>query len=125
MFVSGDPETKPFTARVSIWLPLAQQMNWSWKHWDCHGKWVREICIFGIGDLPWLQRRPELFANKFHSSFEWLAYDCMEQLIFNRTVAGDRLTFDTSYYENLPFVSQKNLVINQYEAFKMNKQLGR
>ena len=48
---------------------------------------MREICIFGVGDLPWLYQRPELFVNKFYADeLEPLAYDCMEELIYNRTV---------------------------------------
>ena len=120
---SGDPETKPFTARASIWLPIAYQAQWSWTEWECQGRWVRHICIFGVGDLPWLYRRPELFVNKFYaSSHEPLAYDCMEELVYNRTVmqaaAHARLeptylarfessTFDPTYYLKLPFVAGK------------------
>ena len=76
---SGDVETKVFTTRASIWIPTAYQVNWSWKSWPCHGKWVRGICIFGVGDLPWLHNRPELYANKLYADFQWLTYDCMEQ----------------------------------------------
>lgn len=120
--IIGDPETKPFTARASIWLPIAYQAQWSWTEWECQGRWVREICIFGVGDLPWLYRRPELFVNKFYAAHEPLAYDCMEELIYNRTVmqAADHArleptylsrfessTFDPTYYLKLPFVSSK------------------
>jgi hypothetical protein len=106
----GDAETKPFISRASIWLSLALQAKGSWDHWDCQGKWVRTICIFGVGDLPWLQQRPELFANKFHATFEWLAYDCMEQYIFNKSIAGEAIPFDSSYYSRLPFVVNPQLV---------------
>ena len=108
---AGNPETKTFTARATIWAPIANQINWSWKNWDCQGKWVRAICIFGVGDLPWLAQRPELFANKFFQDFEWLAFDCMEELIHNRTIASSRLTFDPTYYENLPFVKYKDTLV--------------
>ena len=110
-FCTGDPETKTFTARGTVWTSISQQVNWSWKHWDCHGKWVRNICIFGVGDLPWLRDRPELFANKFHSDFEDIVYDCMEDIIFNRTLDGRNRQFDLSYYERLPFVRDKELII--------------
>jgi len=120
---TGDPETKPFTARASVWLPISHQAQWSWTEWTCHGQWVRGICIFGVGDLPWLYRRPELFINKFYVSQESLAYDCMEELIYNRTVMEaayhsglyptylslfESSTFDPTYYLNLPFVSHKS-----------------
>ena len=132
---AGDPETKAFTARASIWLPISYQAEWSWKHWSCQGRWVREICIFGVGDLPWLYRRPELFVNKFHADDgEPLAYDCLEELIYNRTVmqAADHAhldptylaqyessTFDPTYYLKLPFVSDKStLVVSLREALR-------
>ena len=107
----GDPETKTFTARATIWLPIANQVNWSWKPWNCRGKWVREICIFGIGDMPWLYDRPELFANKFHQDFEYVTYDCMEQLIFNRTVEDSIHNFNPTYYLNMSIVSQPELIV--------------
>jgi len=131
---SGDPETKPFTARASIWLPIAYQAQWSWSEWACQGQWVREICIFGVGDLPWLYRRPELFVNKFYASRESIAYDCMEELVYNRTVmeaarhAGLEPTylarfespaFDPTYYLKLPFVANKSgLVVSLYETLR-------
>lgn len=121
--ILGDPETKTFTARATIWSPIADQLDWSWSPWSCRGQWVREICIFGVGDLPWLYRRPELFVNKFYADFEPLAYDCMEELIHNRTLSpfqGGHVTsstpnddekFDPSYYIRLPFVYNKTSTI--------------
>jgi hypothetical protein len=132
---TGDPETKTFTARATIWLPIADQVDWSWSPWSCRGQWVREICIFGVGDLPWLYRRPELFVNKFYADFEPLAYDCMEELIYNRTVRphlkphhsdasggydsstvgelfnGIDEAFDPTYYLRLPFVINKTSTV--------------
>lgn len=107
----GDPESKLFTARGTIWTSLSKQVDWSWSHWPCQGKWVREICIFGVGDLPWLGHRPELFVNKFHSGYEGVGYDCMEELIFNRTVYPDRYRLDLSYYEQLAFVANKSTLV--------------
>ena len=92
-----DPVRKPFLARYK---------NWGGP---CSGKRVRSICIFGIGDLPKLRHRPELFANKFYSDFEHFTMDCMEELIYNRTRDEfiGTLKFDNSYYRNLSFVKNK------------------
>ena len=115
---------KALTARATIWEPRSHEINWSWKHWECQGKWVRSICIFGVGDLPWLYQRPELFANKFHDSFEWLAYDCLEELIFNRTL--DRgAPFNATYYQNLPFVKHKEQVVSIEDAAKGSTEVWR
>jgi len=110
---------KPFTARATIWNSLADQATWSWEHWDCQGKWVREICIFGIGDLPWLSRRPELFINKLYTDFEWLTYDCLEERVFNRTIGeGAVLPLDMTYYLRLPFVINRSLVTTVNETIQ-------
>ena len=64
------------------------------------------ICVHGIGDLPQLASRPELFTNKFYLDYHQLALDCMEELVLNRTrdeVLGRR-RFDTSFYQKLDFV---------------------
>ena len=64
------------------------------------------VCIWSVGDLPLLRTRPELFTNKFYLDYEPLAYDCMEELHYNRTreeVLGVR-QFSTLYYQQLGFV---------------------
>ena len=64
------------------------------------------VCVFGVGDLPLLGKRPEMFANKFYPDYNPLAYDCMEELHFNKTrneVLG-RAHFDDSLYRQLEFV---------------------
>ncbi|XP_067674440.1 beta-1,3-galactosyl-O-glycosyl-glycoprotein beta-1,6-N-acetylglucosaminyltransferase-like [Haliotis asinina] len=102
----GDPETdrliKPFLARFKNWgnEPF---------DWPCEGQRVRLICIFGIGDLPLLRSRPELFTNKFYWDYQPYALDCMEELHYNRTrdeYLGLR-HFDDSYYKTLSFVKNK------------------
>ena len=82
------------------------------KHWvmynygnrTCGGSVARGICIYGVGDAPWLATRRELFANKFHLLREYLAYDCLEERHRNRTMLRDRVAFDGDFYRNLPTV---------------------
>ena len=94
----GDPE--PELDKPS----LARFKNWGAKR--CFGKRVRGVCVLGIGDLHYLFQGPELFANKFHADFEPLAFDCLEELIFNRTALAPKLqhTFDVGRWSKLPFV---------------------
>ena len=68
--------------------------------------WVRQICIFGIRDLPLLASRPELFANKFYFDFQPLTLDCMEELHYNRTrdEIDGKLRLDLGFYRDLDFV---------------------
>ena len=100
---AGPPETddnnNPFLARFK---------NWE-DDWPCKGKYVRGICVFGVGDLPFLATREELFANKFHQNFQPAVIDCLEELLNNRTIeeAVGTLVFDVSYYKTRDFVSNK------------------
>ena len=86
-------------ARYKRWLP--DQVN---NH--CNGKYVRRICIPGVADLPVLGVRPELFLNKLYWDYNHYVLDCLEELIYNRTVDGfyDKWNVITSGYENLYFV---------------------
>lgn len=100
----GDLETdygvqKPFLSRFKNWETSPNSL-------PCNGKYVRTICIFGVGDLPLLARRPEFFANKFHLDYQRESLLCMDELIFNRTRDEyyQRLHFDTEYYKNLKHI---------------------
>ena len=103
--IPGDPETdqtgiKPFLTRFVNWV---SGMN----NWPCHGKRVRSVCIFGVGDLPLLSTRRELFANKFYLDYERFALDCIEKLHFNRTRDEYLGKSSFEYYEELGFVKNK------------------
>uniref|UniRef100_K1RB74 Beta-1,3-galactosyl-O-glycosyl-glycoprotein beta-1,6-N-acetylglucosaminyltransferase 4 n=1 Tax=Magallana gigas TaxID=29159 RepID=K1RB74_MAGGI len=65
-----------------------------------------KVCVFGVGDLSLLARRPEFFTNKFHTEYQEAALLCMDQLIYNRTRDEyyQRLGFDLQYYEKLPHI---------------------
>ncbi|KAL5005737.1 hypothetical protein ScPMuIL_016895 [Solemya velum] len=78
----------------------------NWGTWPCYGMMQREMCVFGVGDLPLLYERPELFANKFVQGFQDIAFDCMEELHFNRTRDQylGKYRFDVSNYKQFDFV---------------------
>ena len=84
----------PFLVRYKIWGS------------PCAGKRVRGICIISVGDLHLMKDRPELFINKLHIDYSPSAYECLEQLHFQRMkdeVLGVR-NIDLKYYEKLDFV---------------------
>ncbi|VDI10755.1 Hypothetical predicted protein [Mytilus galloprovincialis] len=101
----GVPETdcksNPFLTRFKNWGP-----NSSFFNWPCHGKVIRQICIFGVGDLPLLSKRPEMFANKFFLNYQPYTLKCLDQLMFNRTrdeyFNGFKL--DIAKYRSLDFI---------------------
>jgi hypothetical protein len=78
----GYPSDKPFLSVYAIWNKT-----------ECRGKMVRQICVFGVGDLPTLVSRPELFANKFYSDYEPLALDCLEAWLRYKETRDDRKRF--------------------------------
>ncbi|XP_029019947.1 beta-1,3-galactosyl-O-glycosyl-glycoprotein beta-1,6-N-acetylglucosaminyltransferase-like [Betta splendens] len=46
---------------------------------ECQGSHVREICVYGAGDLPWLLEHHHLFANKFDTERDPIAVYCLEK----------------------------------------------
>ena len=48
----------------------------------CAGKYRRNICIIGTGDLPKLHNSTGMFVNKLHADFEPFAYSCLEERIY-------------------------------------------
>ncbi|XP_056606677.1 beta-1,3-galactosyl-O-glycosyl-glycoprotein beta-1,6-N-acetylglucosaminyltransferase 7 [Triplophysa dalaica] len=48
------------------------------SHRGCKGRYVRDICIFGTGDLPWVVEKYSMFANKFETTSFPKALDCLE-----------------------------------------------
>ncbi|XP_070179377.1 beta-1,3-galactosyl-O-glycosyl-glycoprotein beta-1,6-N-acetylglucosaminyltransferase-like isoform X2 [Littorina saxatilis] len=91
------------------------------KYGGCKGKFVRDICHFGVGDLPLLTKSPQLFANKFSYDHQPLSYDCLEEWYFHKVEledAGNPPPLNVSLYEQSPMVKYrytgpvKNSVMN-------------
>lgn len=84
------PGTSPF---------LSTHVQWVHSRRNCGGKYVRGICIFGVSDLQDIVWNNALFVNKFHADYQYLALDCIEELIWNRTFRP--LPMDLRYYTSL------------------------
>ena len=96
----GDPKKKPWLAVYAAWG--RNEIDPCFSLHFIHG-----VCIFGIDDLPQLIGRKELFANKFHLHYQYLAMDCLEEYLWNRTIHPP--VFDSYYYRRLPFINQEVL----------------
>jgi len=59
--------------------------------------------VFGTVDLPMLLTRRELIANKFHLNADPIAYQCLEELIVNRSKLDLPLN-DATFYRQMPFL---------------------
>ncbi|XP_071951435.1 N-acetyllactosaminide beta-1,6-N-acetylglucosaminyl-transferase-like isoform X2 [Antedon mediterranea] len=71
----------------STWHENVRFMKWADipRHPKCKGKYVRALCVFGVGYMPYLTRQPHLFANKFYYSFDPVTLQCLEELLDYRT----------------------------------------
>jgi hypothetical protein len=84
---------------------LSRAIVWSWDGLKCSGHYVRGICIYGPGDLPWLLSRSELFANKFDMERDPVVMDCLEELLGQRSKQNTIGNLNWSLYNSLPHVS--------------------
>ncbi len=61
---------------------------WDFDDIDCGSKFMRQVCIISVKDLSVLIARSELFADKFHLSYDPGFYDCMEKWIVQKATAN-------------------------------------
>lgn len=83
--------------RVKNWVGMYDQL-------ECNGRVLRGICVYGVRDAPWLAARPELFANKFNLTYDYLGLDCLEERHRNRTMLRTKVVLDEQFYRSLPTV---------------------
>lgn len=61
------------------------------------GHYVRDICIYGVEDLPWIVNRNSMFANKFESNTFPEALDCLEQWHRNKVLNQTIVPIEASW----------------------------
>ncbi|XP_069547138.1 beta-1,3-galactosyl-O-glycosyl-glycoprotein beta-1,6-N-acetylglucosaminyltransferase 7 [Brachyistius frenatus] len=66
-------------------------------HNGCKGRYVRDICIYGVDDLPWIINRNSMFANKFESNTFPEALDCLEQWHRNKVLNQATVPIEPSW----------------------------
>ncbi|XP_041855771.1 beta-1,3-galactosyl-O-glycosyl-glycoprotein beta-1,6-N-acetylglucosaminyltransferase-like [Melanotaenia boesemani] len=54
---------------------------------ECKGTHVRQICVYGAGDLQWLLEHNHLFANKFDVDTDPIAIFCLEKYLRQKALA--------------------------------------
>ncbi|CAD6194440.1 unnamed protein product [Caenorhabditis auriculariae] len=84
-----------FISRMSRWV--YSNAN------ECATKTVRHaICLLGVEDLPTIAGLPNVMINKMMPDFDYAAVDCLNELLYNRTVFKQNdHPLETSYYENM------------------------
>ena len=69
----------------------------------CCGRYIRDVCVLGPGDLGEILHRPELFANKMNLNLNPEAYICMEKWHIAK-VMNNRVEIQENFYSNLDAV---------------------
>lgn len=54
---------------------------------ECHGRHVRGICVYGVGDLGWILDQHHLFANKFDTEIDPFVIYCLEKYLRRKALA--------------------------------------
>lgn len=47
----------------------------------CQGIHIRDVCVYGVGDLQWILEQQHLFANKFDTDFDPIVIRCLEKYL--------------------------------------------
>ncbi|XP_060928064.1 beta-1,3-galactosyl-O-glycosyl-glycoprotein beta-1,6-N-acetylglucosaminyltransferase-like [Limanda limanda] len=75
-------------ARLVKWQGLeGSQDSLDSAYPECHGSHVREVCIYGAGDLKWMLKQHHLFANKFDIDTDPIAVYCLEKYLRKRALS--------------------------------------
>jgi len=86
---------------------MAVYVKWSnSKRSRCAGKYVRWVCVLGVGDLHDLLPRHEFFVNKFDLEYQPLAFECTERWLQHRVFC--QVKIDVEFYRSLSFVVAHN-----------------
>ncbi|XP_018416185.1 PREDICTED: beta-1,3-galactosyl-O-glycosyl-glycoprotein beta-1,6-N-acetylglucosaminyltransferase 7 [Nanorana parkeri] len=68
------------------------------SHSGCNGHYVRDICVYGLGDLQWLTDSPHLYANKFDPHRYPLVTDCLERQFRQKVLNGAEVPIEQDWY---------------------------
>ncbi|KAE8296294.1 Beta-1,3-galactosyl-O-glycosyl-glycoprotein beta-1,6-N-acetylglucosaminyltransferase 3 [Larimichthys crocea] len=73
-------------ARVVKWGGLDGDVRNGAAYDPCTGTFRRGVCVYGAGDLQWLLRQRQLFANKFDPEVDDVAIRCLESVLRFRSI---------------------------------------
>ena len=66
-------------------------------HVSLAGRYIRDICIYGLEDLQWIVNRNSMFANKFESGNFPVALDCLELWHRNKVLQQASVPIEPSW----------------------------
>ncbi|NWU66428.1 GCNT3 acetylglucosaminyltransferase, partial [Pterocles burchelli] len=97
--VPGVPGSTPHNGKfhLSDMNALPRLVKWHYLEGDiskgapyppCTGQHQRAVCIYGVGDLPWMLQQHHLLANKFDPDVDAAAIQCLEEHLRHRALYG-------------------------------------
>ncbi|XP_067424436.1 N-acetyllactosaminide beta-1,6-N-acetylglucosaminyl-transferase-like [Emydura macquarii macquarii] len=95
--IPGVPGSMPNAS----WEGNLRAIKWSDMasyHGGCHGHYVRDICVYGTGDLMWLFNSSSMFANKFELKTYPLTVECLELRLRERALNQSDTPVKPSWY---------------------------
>ncbi|XP_078541954.1 N-acetyllactosaminide beta-1,6-N-acetylglucosaminyl-transferase [Lissotriton helveticus] len=82
------------------WDGNLRAIKWSDQksHDGCHGHYVRDVCIYGPGDLNWLSKSKSMFANKFELKTHPPTLECLELWLRQRALSQSEIPVQPSWH---------------------------
>lgn len=79
-------------ARLVKWSYLEGKIKNGAPYPPCTGAYRHAVCVYGAGDLNWLLKQRQLFANKFDPGVDDIAIKCLEAFLRYKAIYGQSLT---------------------------------
>ncbi|XP_015210121.2 N-acetyllactosaminide beta-1,6-N-acetylglucosaminyl-transferase [Lepisosteus oculatus] len=81
------------------WEGCTKAIMWSDQQGSvCHGRYQRQICIYGTGDLKWLSEHECMFANKFELNAYPPTLECLELWLRKRALNQSEIAAHPNWY---------------------------
>ncbi|XP_010311736.2 beta-1,3-galactosyl-O-glycosyl-glycoprotein beta-1,6-N-acetylglucosaminyltransferase 3 [Balearica regulorum gibbericeps] len=74
--------------RLVKWQYLEGDTSKGAPYPPCTGQHQRAVCIYGVGDVPWMLQQHHLLANKFDPLVDDAAIQCLEEHLRHRALYG-------------------------------------
>ncbi|KAG9479261.1 hypothetical protein GDO78_012764 [Eleutherodactylus coqui] len=82
------------------WEGNLRAIKWSddRSHDGCHGRYVRQVCVYGAGDLQWLYNSTSLFGNKFEQLTSFPTMECLELRMRRKALSQSETALQSSWF---------------------------
>ncbi|NWI80411.1 GCNT3 acetylglucosaminyltransferase, partial [Dryoscopus gambensis] len=75
-------------ARLVKWQYLEGDISKGAPYPPCTGRHQRAVCVYGVGDVPWMLQQHHLLANKFDPETDDAAVQCLEEHLRHKALYG-------------------------------------